>query len=238
MTTPKVTNKNGIQGDKPRISELDGGNIRVLLTGGSETESSRIKYFLQRHKDPAFIVNCCPGPQEAIKELKEVHTDVILLDFEIIDPPSAKELFKRIRDAAGDTPVVIFIGESKHAVELMAMQEGAAGRLTRERFMARPESLSDAIEFSLARSKALKTGTRSLLKDNSATTPTELRLAKEESTAALQEAKKMWDAELAALRAKHSAELKEMQAEKLADIEAHKQIISWMSGEYSVHKDG
>lgn len=214
-------------------------HIKVLLLSNCSAEVDSVREFLQKSISPNFLVHHCYTPQETINFLLEDKegVDIVLLDLGLIQSENAEKMFQQIHGIVEDLPVIIFTGASEHDLAMLIVKEGVADNITREIFAAAPESLKNAIESSLSRNN--------ILQKLIARAPAALEAAEKIAATSLRDAEKTAARELilseetAASELKTSEEisaleLKEMHVQHKADREYHKQVLSWMSGGYSV----
>ena len=213
--------------------------IRVLLVDGPPEDHDKIKLFLQQSVSPRFLIHDCGSASEAMDFIFEnkADVDIILLGLGPIEHKNAEKAFQHMHGIAPGIPIIIFSGATDHALAMLVMKEGAADNVTREMFTASPERLKDAIECSLSRNEILKKLIErepAALKALQEAGATDLKESEMIAAAELVESEKTAAAGLKESEKKSATELKDLHVQHSVDLEAHEQILFWMSGGYSV----
>jgi DNA-binding NtrC family response regulator len=127
--------------------------LTVLLIEKSSAEASRIKSSLVNlMEEPCCVLHYnCPKKARVFLADNSVDIDIILLDLTILDQENPRHVFKKVNAAGHETPVIVFTQSEEHELAKSVIHEGAADNITLEVFHNHPESLRDAILFSLAR---------------------------------------------------------------------------------------
>lgn len=220
-------------------------NIRVLVIDDDKPEVSGIRDFLERDVAPFFVVDHCTSPKAAIHFLKEKTVDIILLDFNVAKQHNAEEIFQKISPVVNDTPLIVFTGEEEHDMALLIMREGAADNITRENFAARPECLKEAIECALTRAEFQREKSQIALESKRKKSDVKrkkfqnieavkLKYTHEKEAAALEKYEEKTATTLKENERLTAEALKESNVQYLLDTKYQKQLVSWMSGGYSV----
>ncbi len=104
--------------------------VNILLMDTHATEASKVKTFLEQHSELPFCVSHSASRSSALQFLKgkSIKVDAIILDLFLIDPINPKETYRLIRDAAGDTPIIVMTGRKGHALACEVTAEDASHR--------------------------------------------------------------------------------------------------------------
>jgi DNA-binding NtrC family response regulator len=182
--------------------------LQVLLATTPATPIHEIEEQLEQTIGLDCHLFQCSQLYECIDRLQEVnfHFDMILLDLTFISNLESEDFLRKIQEAAPDTPIIVFTREADRDLGLFMVGEGAAVITNPQRFKLEPDRLRDLIEHSWITHKKSR-----LRERNHAAT-----LDAEKTSGA----NKLRDAEKSG-------------AEKLNEKD---QIISWLTGGYSVDR--
>ena len=120
--------------------------FRVLLVEDSEVDAVLAQAELSR--EPQFVVAHVERLEEAISELKNVHTDAVVLDLGLPDSDGVETLTK-LRQDAPHVPVIVLTSTSGEQCELQSAREGAEGYLVKGRTVE--GQLRRAVRFTVER---------------------------------------------------------------------------------------
>jgi len=109
--------------------------MTVLLVESDAAESERLQGRLQWVRGVDFVVTARDTLAGALEALRAARFDVVLADLSLADSPGS-ETFRRLRDGAGETPIVALIDPHETALGLLAVEEGALSYLIKNRIDA------------------------------------------------------------------------------------------------------
>ena len=196
-------------------------DLRVLLISDSESSISEINKHIMASDQFSPRIWHSSGLSESIDILKQVspEIDVVLVDLHLVSSGRPREAFQKLENIVGGVPIIVFNGTIEHDLALFLIEEGAADNVTKDQADADPHRLSRAIEHSMARHRIFQT-------------------YRKKSAQEISDIRKQWQTEIRAANGKITSALKkseESSAEIIEEIIKEKdQIISWMSGGYSM----
>jgi DNA-binding response OmpR family regulator len=129
--------------------------FRVLLVEDSEVDAALAQDELSR--EPQFVVAHVERLEEAISELKNVHTDAVVLDLGLPDSDGVETLTK-LRHDAPHVPVIVLTSTPGEQCELQSAREGAEGYLVKGHTVE--GQLRRAVRFTVEREGAQSTEAR------------------------------------------------------------------------------
>ncbi|BBO33392.1 response regulator [Lacipirellula parvula] len=129
--------------------------FRVLLVEDSEVDAALAQVELSR--EPQFVVAHVERLEEAISELKNVHTDAVVLDLGLPDSDGVETLTK-LRHDAPHVPVIVLTSTPGELCELHTAREGADGYLVKGHTVE--GQLRRAVRFAVEREGANSTEER------------------------------------------------------------------------------
>jgi two-component system, sensor histidine kinase and response regulator len=104
--------------------------IRILLIEDSPDDALLIQEYLASARVAQFQIEHVETLAGGIERLSRGGVDAVLLDLQLPDSRGL-ETFRRARDAAGETPVLVLSGHEDEATALHAVQEGAQDYLVK-----------------------------------------------------------------------------------------------------------
>jgi len=183
-------------------------HVRVLLASTPETPIHEIEVQLEQTIGLDCHLFQCADLGACLNRIHSdyPHFDIILLDLTLVNNSESKSFFSEIQKAAGDTPVIVFTREQDRELALFTVGAGASVISNPEKFKLETDRLRDLIEHSWIRHKSSKAKVQG-------------------HETALKAETARGDKNLEEERKKGADRLKEKD-----------QVISWLSGGYSVER--
>ncbi len=136
-----------MQTTKPGNNETH-DTLTILLVEDNPGDARLVQESLRGDETDRFELNNATDLKEALAKVAQADYDAVLLDLSLPDCQGL-ETFLRLRDKAGQTPVVIFSGLDDRNVAMQAVQKGAQDYLVKGE--VNDESLSRAIRYAVER---------------------------------------------------------------------------------------
>lgn len=98
--------------------------LQVLLVEDNPGDARLVERYLERSREPGFVVHHATRLSEGIERLREQPVDIVLLDLDLPDS-KGHETFARASAAASDLPIVVMSGHEDDEFAVQAVREGA-----------------------------------------------------------------------------------------------------------------
>lgn len=200
-------------------NEFENKGVRILLASGSAESNDDMEQKLVQ----AMGASCCIFHSsciaESINTLEEVDPpiDIIMMDLNLINVGYPSKVFREMDDIVSDIPIIIFNGAIEASLAIFLIEEGASDNVTNDQMVADPFRLRGAIENSIVRHKSLQK-------------------IQQKSMAQLIDMRDEWRAAFDRKGANHKKSLNKAHLVHIQEIREKDQIISWLTGGYSVEK--
>jgi DNA-binding NarL/FixJ family response regulator len=123
---------------------------KVLLLEDSPSDELLVEDALNGDRPGSFAIVCAASLAEGLEKLASAAFDVIVLDLSLPDSQGIAS-FCRIREVAGETPIVVHSGLEDEAMAVRALQEGAQDYLIKGR--ADAERFTHALRYAIERKR-------------------------------------------------------------------------------------
>jgi two-component system, cell cycle sensor histidine kinase and response regulator CckA len=128
--------------------------VRILLIEDDEDDFILAQSLLAEIRGSTFEVSWAQTYEEGLEKLLLNHQDICLLDYRL-GARNGIDLLKAAAERKCESPVILLTGLGEHAVDLEAMQAGAADYLVKSELRA--DSLGRSIRYALQRKRAAAT---------------------------------------------------------------------------------
>lgn len=206
--------------DEKENNNNENEHVNVLLVGTPLAEVDEIEKELGKTIDLECHLSECPDLTVFLDDIEKQISgiDIILLDLAWADSADSEIFFKTIQETAPDMSVVVFTREEDRPLALFMLNKGASEvRSSSGKFKIKPNRLGDLVEDSWARHKNTQEKA-------------------EESATALKEEQASSAKELKEERIKSAEDLKEEKEKGAEKLKQKDQVISWLSGGYSLER--
>ena len=127
-------------------------SINILHFEDNQGDAVLIGDILAEVKDVNFRIQHADRLSHGLQQLADRHTDIILLDLNLPDSRGFAT-FEKVKEAAGNVPILIMSGMADKGLALKAVQKGAQDYLLKGRVEA--DLLTRAIRYGIERQKLL-----------------------------------------------------------------------------------
>ncbi len=134
--------------------------VKILIIEDDEDDFFIIRDFIRSIPGQQFIIDWCYRYQEALDHLRHCRYDIYFADY-LLGEKNGLDLLRDIKEYHCDEPVILLTGITRHEVDVMAMQEGAADYLVKDELNT--DKLERCIRYNLERTlhkKALQANER------------------------------------------------------------------------------
>jgi DNA-binding response OmpR family regulator len=105
-------------------------HIKLLLIEDNAGDADLISEMLHEFGGEGFLITHCLRLTQAFEALDREKADIVLSDLWLPDSHGI-ETFYRLRDKAGDTPIVVLTGNDDEKTAVQAVQQGAQDYLVK-----------------------------------------------------------------------------------------------------------
>lgn len=182
---------------------------KILLVTNNRNDERELRSCLENaHRNEYFLWHCF-SLREAMGLLKneKLRPNLIMLDLGLINSSNLREVYNEVKYAMYNTPIIVIASENERKLVTFAMKAGASDYVARGQF----GKIEDAIELALIRHQALK-------KDQA-------------------QSSHILHASLTVEKIIHKKEIEKINEKIDQKEQEHKQIVSWLTGGYSVESD-
>lgn len=147
-------------------SQLNAGNIVVLLVEDSETDA----FIVQRILDQRMMGRCTFLHAYNIRQAEDMlrcysNIGIVLLDLGLPDSSGPRATYKNFEKFKDKLPIIVLTSVEDHVTALDIIETGALDYIYKHDILTKPESLPRAIEFAISRHNSIMNHNRAILAD-------------------------------------------------------------------------
>jgi len=128
-------------------------NIRILIVDDDEDDFFITSEYIRSIPGSQFEIDWCPRYDEAREKMCNRQYNIFFVDY-LLGARNGVDLLKDALDAGCEEPVILLTGKGNHAVDIEAMQIGAADYLIKTELNT--EKLERSIRYALERAASLR----------------------------------------------------------------------------------